>query len=330
MRKQLVTDLQHLVKATGAIEISEPEGTLTLSDRRLFNHLLAHAYKGLARGITKHLCRASAIRAFAAEARRGAEDRDNRRIKESISKLQRVLVQFNYLNSDQHRIWLSSPLLSTCELNETTGELEYEFTGKLAALLIEPALYSYISLKIIYQFESKYGLILYEILKRYADRDAAEPYWTVKTLELRDLLGCRDKLKDWANFRLRALNPALDEINSLASFSVEMDEVRQGRGKGGGQVVGVVFRVTKKPAENAARAAVELDKPKVQRRGERKIADQEKALRWLAMSDIGTRSRWERRAADLGVTLPPAATAVENLSLWVPAIAEQICKDERI
>jgi hypothetical protein len=91
-----------------------------------------------------------------------------------------------------------------------------------------------------------------------------------------------------------------------------------------------VFRVTKKPAENAARAAVELDKPKVQRRGERKIADQEKALRWLAMSDIGTRSRWERRAADLGVTLPPAATAVENLSLWVPAIAEQICKDERI
>jgi plasmid replication initiation protein len=149
-------------------------------------------------------------------------------------------------------------------------------------------------------------------------------------LELRDLLGCRDKLKDWANFRLRALNPALDEINSLASFSVEMDEVRQGRGKGGGQVVGVVFRVTKKPAENAARAAVELDKPKVQRRGERKIADQEKALRWLAMSDIGTRSRWERRAADLGVTLPPAATAVENLSLWVPAIAEQICKDERI
>jgi Initiator Replication protein, WH1 len=195
MRKQLVTDLQHLVKATGAIEISEPEGTLTLSDRRLFNYLLAHAYKGLARGITKHLCRASTIRAFAAEARRGAEDRDNRRIKESISKLQRVLVQFNYLNSDQHRIWLSSPLLSTCELNETTGELEYEFTGKLAALLIEPALYSYISLKIIYQFESKYGLILYEILKRYADRDAAEPYWAVKTLELRDLLLLCHKLE---------------------------------------------------------------------------------------------------------------------------------------
>jgi plasmid replication initiation protein len=239
-------------------------------------------------------------------------------------------VQFNYLNSDRHKIWLSSPLLSTCELNETTGELEYEFTDKLAALLVEPALYSYISLKVIYQFESKYGLILYEILKRYADRDAAEPYWPVKTLELRDLLGCRDKLKDWANFRLRALNPALEEINALASFNVEMDEIRQGRGKGGGQVVGVVFRVARKAAEDVARAAAELDKPRIQRRGERRLADQEKALRWLAMSDIATRSMWERRAADLGVTLPPAATAVENLPLWVPAIAEVVCRDEGI
>src|SRR4051794_38836847 len=37
----------HLKKATGAVEISEPEGRLTLLDRRLFNHLLAHAYRDL-------------------------------------------------------------------------------------------------------------------------------------------------------------------------------------------------------------------------------------------------------------------------------------------
>jgi plasmid replication initiation protein len=218
--------------------------------------------------------------------------------------------------------------LSVCKIHEADGLLEYEFTNEVVDLLIEPALYSYISLRIVYQFESKYGLILYEVLKRYADREAARPYWAVKTSELRDLFGCRGKLKDWRDFRKRALIPAVDEINRLSGFQVEIEEARQGSGRGGGRVVGVTFSISCKSVEDAAAAAAELDKPKVQRRGERKLAAQEKALRWLAMSDITTRSHWEKRAIDLGVKLPPAATAQENLHLWVSSIAHIICQEQ--
>lgn len=144
----------HVVKATGAVEINEPSGTLTLADRRLFNFLLAHSYRGLCNGEKKHVMALTDVRQFAAEARGGQADVDNRRIKESIRKLQRVLVEFNYLDSERGVVWESSPLLSTCSIADRTGNLTYQFPEAVAERLVEPALYSYISLRVMYQFES--------------------------------------------------------------------------------------------------------------------------------------------------------------------------------
>lgn len=324
-------------KSTGAVEISEPEGSLTLADRRLFNHLLAAAYRDLGK-VDSHSVKMSEIRSFAA-ARDGIEDTSNRRIKASITRLQQTMVQFNYLDSARGEVWRSSQLLGECELVERSGELTYSFTKGLAERLIEPALYSYISLKIVYQFESKYALILYEILKRYADRNAEAPFWTVKTSELRDLFGCREKLRDWKDFNVRAVQPAVDEINELAEFRVRVDERREGRGRGGGKVVEVTFHIDRKdPSEaaRAARAAREIDKAKVQRRGERRIrvAEREEAravrlaLAWMSGADINTRMRWAKRAEGAGTVLPKGSAAVENLPLWVPALATEIVEEE--
>jgi hypothetical protein len=323
----------HLTKAVGVVEISEPSGQLSLADRRLFNFLLAHAYPRLGKR-PNHAVRLSDIRGFAAMARDGAGEADNRRLKGSIERLQKTLVTFNYLDSDRGSVWQSSQLLGTCILAERTGELTYMFPAGLEERLTEPALYSYISLRVIYQFESKYALILYEILKRYADRDAAEPYWAVKTSELRDLLGCRERLKDWKDFRRRALDPALEEIDRLSEFAVEALEVRQGGGRGGGKVVGVTFKIRRKERQEAETTVRELEKPRAQRRGEKKLRleDQEiaAALRWLSGSEATVRFRWQRRAEELGVTLPAAAAAPENLAKWVPAIAQLICREERL
>jgi len=334
MTKAMTTTLPtHLQKAVGVVEISEPAGSLSLADRRLFNFLLAHAYPSLGKR-PEHVVRLSNIRGFAAMVRDGTSEADNRRLKGSVERLQKTLVSFNYLDSDRGSVWQSSQLLGTCILAERTGELTYMFPAGLEERLAVPALYSYISLRVVYQFESKYALILYEILKRYADRDAAEPYWAVKTSELRDLLGCRDRLKDWKDFRRRALEPALDEIDRLSEFAVEVFEVRQGGGRGGGKVVGVTFKIKRKDQQEAETAARELEKPKVQRRGEKKlqIEDQEiaAALRWLSGSEAAVRFRWQKRAEDLGVVIPAAACAPENLPKWVPAIALLICQEEKL
>lgn len=337
MAKTVVKYPSQFPKSTGAIEISEPEGNLTLADRRLFNHLLAAAYRDLGK-VASHAVKMSEIRSFAAMARDGTEDTSNRRIKTSITRLQQTVVQFNYLDSARGEVWRSSQLLGECELVERTGELTYSFPPGLAERLIEPALYSFISLRVVYQFESKYSLILYEILKRYADRNAEEPYWTVQTSELRDLLGCRDKLKDWKDFNIRALQPAMQEINELAEFNVRLDEKRQGRGRGGGKVVEVTFWILRKDAGEVEAAVRQLDKVRLQRRGERRLKEEEReealnvrlALDWMQSSDVATRMRWMKRAEQAGISLPKGATALENLAKWVPILANEIVGEESL
>jgi plasmid replication initiation protein len=323
----------HLTKATGAVEISEPLGQLSLVDRRLYNFLLAYAYPNLGKG-RPHVVHLADIKRFAASARDGTEAADNRRLKASIVRLQQIVIQFNYLKSDGSKIWRSVQLLGQSDLEEATGELTYTFPPGIEGRLFEPALYSYLSLRAIYQFESRYGLILYEILKRYADRAAAEPYWAVQTSHLRDLLGCRDQLKNWADFRRWALNPAIEEIGRISEFMVEVFETRQGGGRGGGKVVGVTCRIRRKERPEAEQTVRELDKPRLQRRGEQKIKVKEReavlALRWLQGSDVATRFKWQKRAEELGMRLPPAAAAPENLAKWASSIATLICREERL
>ena len=209
-----ITKPLHLIKATGAVEIKANED-LPLSARRLFDHLRAHAYPrmkeiwdkaqkagDLARLQSKEASESSSeqeravskamrailsegqehaiplvsIRRYAAEARDGYEEDSNARLKAAVSGLQRVLVQFDYLQSDGTQ-WQSTQLLGPSRI--ANGVLHYSFQLPLMEKLIEPALYSYISLRVVYQCDSKYTLILYQVLKRYADRNAAEPYWQI-------------------------------------------------------------------------------------------------------------------------------------------------------
>jgi len=95
-RRALISLPTHLTKAVGVVEISEPAGQLSLSDRRLFNFLLANAYPNLGKQ-PNYTVRLSDIRGFAALARDGTGEADNRRLKGSIERLQRTLVIFNYL-----------------------------------------------------------------------------------------------------------------------------------------------------------------------------------------------------------------------------------------
>lgn len=332
-----------LIKATALVEVrTTGQDDLHLSDRKLFNHLLAIAAPNMSTQ-RRHSTKLADIRRFAADAREVATAGDtNFWLKKSLTRLQKVLVQYDVLGSDG-RIWVSDHLLGRVTIHDRTGELTYEFPEEIAERLVEPALYSALSLSVIYQFTSKYALTLYEILKRYADRRSPEPYWNARIEDVRDVLGCREKLKGYKDFRKKALDPALAEINELAEFSVDMEEVRQGRGGNGGRVVGLVFQVRTKEVGELEQAMRMAEKPKLQRmaetaerqRGRRAASFQcDKAtvyaLRWLETSDFATRRKWADYARQVGLTLPAAATAPSNLHKWVPPIADHIVRAERL
>ncbi len=332
-----------LIKATALVEVrTTGQEDLHLSDRKLFNHLLAIAAPNMGTQ-RRHTTMLADIRRFAADAREVATPGDtNYWLKKSLTRLQQVLVQYDVLGSDG-RIWVSDHLLGRVTIHDRTGELTYEFPEEVAERLVEPALYSALSLSVIYQFTSKYALTLYEVLKRYADRRSPEPYWNARIDEVRDVLGCRDKLKGYKDFRKKALDPALTEINELAEFSVDMEEIRQGRGGNGGRVIGLVFQVRTKELTELEKAVRMAEKPRVQRQAEAAERQQARkdahvlrdkaavhALRWLETSDFATRQKWAERARQVGITLPAAATAPNNLRKWVPAIADCIVREERL
>jgi hypothetical protein len=59
-------------------------------------------------------------------------------------------------------------------------------------------------------------------------------------------------------------------------------------------------------------------------------AGERSALMWLEGQPYAVRAKWEKRARSLGVVLPPAAAARENLSKWVPTIAKLVCEEESL
>ena len=78
---------------------------------------------------------------------------------------------------------------------------------------------------VVRAFQSKYGVRLYENLESVANLRV--PEWVVEVEDLRVLLGVGDKLKGWGSFYRRAMEPALDEVNEFADFSVDWQVARQ-------------------------------------------------------------------------------------------------------
>src|SRR5690606_24612639 len=83
------------------------------------------------------------------------------------------------------------------------------------------------------RFRSKYGLRLYELMTVLVRRDNNSRSFELQ--ELRRCLGAgteeRSKLDGWSALRMRALNPAIDEVNSFAHFTVHMAPLKGYRGR---------------------------------------------------------------------------------------------------
>lgn len=71
------------------------------------------------------------------------------------------------------------------------------------------------------QFKSKYSIRLYEYVKSIHYNEL-ESYEQIITLEkLREILGAESLYSDWANFRRRVLEPAVNEINKYSNKTLE-------------------------------------------------------------------------------------------------------------
>jgi len=213
-----------MVKPVDRVDI-DGAARLTLSTRRLYNQLLAHAF-GPNMGKDGHEWTISTAQL------RGSH-KSNERIEDSIVALMKTIVTVRFANGTTHRVaLLGGNDMGTPE--RARGQFTYAFDERLVPLLRESSVFGKLELAVIHAFSTKYGLALYEaIARRLRLRDRFHEDFSLEAF--RKVLGVPEgKLTTFSNLKLRAITPAVEEINAIASVGCRVEPYKQGR-----KVVGV-------------------------------------------------------------------------------------------
>lgn len=208
-----------MIKPTELIDI-EGATTLTLSARRLYNLLIAYAFG-------PELGNEGQEWTIALSELRGTH-KGNERIEESILALMKTIVTVRLSDGRTRRV----ALLGGNDMDDPDrprGTLSYSFDKRLAPLLRESTVFGKLELAVMHAFSTKYALALYEALSRRVR--LSSKFSEIFELDpFRELLGVPPgKLSTFSNLKLKAITPAVAEINAMASFGCRIDPVKTGR-----------------------------------------------------------------------------------------------------
>jgi hypothetical protein len=148
---------------------------------------------------------------------------------DALRELQMTIVEVTEWK-DGKRGTASGPLLSyVWRPDDDQGSIEWQFSSALKLIFANSDHWAILSKRAVMAFESRYSLRLYEIIALRSGLD----HKTSETFDLetfRDRLGVPvGKLPEWANFRQKALDPAVAEVNHLAGFTVSYEAIKRGR-----------------------------------------------------------------------------------------------------
>lgn len=222
--------------------MARAEGSeFTLLDRKVFNVLLAMAYKHLA-GATIHRIALSDLTSLFFE-----HGRSNA-IKETLERLWSQKIAIDYIGEDgaPHSMRCHYLSFDMCQIEN--GYLDYAFDPILMRFIHNPKVYSFIQLNTVRRFKTAAGLKLYEQMIAYYGRH--HPVWNCALPEAHVFFEAKGVYKDrFDRFRERVIEPAVNEVNALAEFDVTVEYQFSGRGN---KVVGLRFTAHPKPAERIA------------------------------------------------------------------------------
>ena len=240
-----------MIKPSELIDISGV-GHLSLSARRLYNALVAHAF-GL------EMAKEGFEWSIPLGELRGTH-RGNERLSDSIIALMKTVVTVRLSNGGTRRVQLPGGNDMHDE-ERSRGYLTYSFDKRLVALLRNSTVFGKLEIAVMMAFSTKYALALYEAIARRA-RLKHKFMEEFSLEEFRDLLGVPiGRLTTYGNLNQYAIKPAVKEINALASFGVTVDPRKNGR-----RVVGFTVAWWLKDVESLKNAFVEVRRHKTGRK----------------------------------------------------------------
>ncbi|WP_059153303.1 replication initiation protein [Novosphingobium barchaimii] len=207
-----------IVKPGELVDIVELS-PLTLADRRIYNLLIANAWDRIGEPV---------IHRIAKSALKGTHQ-GNERIESSLLRLMGTIAIVTIRKagkSYKRRVQLLGP---SDESLEKDGFLYYRIPEELIEILRNSEVYARLKTQVMYCFESKYALCLYEMIERRIGLEYKQSE-EFAIAELRGLLNVPEgKLERFADFNKYCLKVAQDEINKLCPFWVEFTPIKKGR-----------------------------------------------------------------------------------------------------
>ena len=215
-----LAEINEVIKASPAIQI---QSKITHLQRRAWNVLLANAYDELPNRDIHRVSVAELAKSL------GFNSHNEDYLKETLEALVDCTVKWNLLDKDKKETWGIASLLGSAEIKN--GICTYSFAAHLRYKLYNPRIYTKLNLRLQNRFTSRYALILWEVCFDYFDiaRNHGEtPFIPLETFK--ELMGIgRNDYPLFKEFNRNVIKPAIQEINELTDFSVEVEQKRVGR-----------------------------------------------------------------------------------------------------
>ena len=240
-------DFTASVPIESGIIYTKINGPYTAKDRKLWPVLVHHAWQDDDKlGQQHHIPVSQIVKLFSEH----GGDNSPRWLWDSAKRLSETRIEWVSIEHSRRKAVGFSVLLSSAviEKDENTGfyTLSYTIPEPLCLLLKDPVQYGRIRTQLLLSLSSKYAVSLYEVLTTVINRE--KPELALDVDQLRRLLKVpEDKLLKWHHLKQRALDPAIEELNTRSAhsgFSVTY-EVKKGLKN---RVDGVLFRTEKTEA----------------------------------------------------------------------------------
>jgi hypothetical protein len=208
-----------IVKPGELVDIVEMS-PLTLTDRRIYNMLLANAWDKLAEPIQHSIPK----RELQNTLHKGTD-----RLEDSIRRLMSAIVQLRVQDGKQWVTKRVQLLGGNVVPDADDGLIRYDFQPLMREIISESRVFARLHKQIMFALSSKYSLALYEMIQKRGNMNRTYEEMTVD--EFRSFLGVpTGKLNTWINFKNFAIRPAVSEVSDLSDFTVTVEPVK-GKGK---------------------------------------------------------------------------------------------------
>ena len=304
------------IKASPAIQI---QSNITHLQRRVWNVLLANAYDELPNKDIHHVSVAELAEKL------GFDSKNQEHLKETVKALVDHTVEWNILGKDKKEVWGVASLLASAEIEN--GICTYGFAPHLRYKLYNPRIYTKLNIRLQNRFTSRYALILWEVCFDYFDTARGQgetPFIPLETF--RELMGMTpDEYPAFKGLNQWVIKPAIEEINELTNFFVEVEQMRRGR-----PIAFLKFRISRlkqvngpeqeplyPDVEDLPPIAIALLQAGVARREALKITDRE----WDVVDEDADLNREDYRDfktyVEEKITVARQATGVKNMGGFI-------------